>query len=283
MNATAFNSQAAEAAEWILEQVPDFALPRVALVTGSGLSALADAVEIVVSFSTGEIPHYPRSTVEGHPGRLLIGKIADTPVVVMQGRVHFYEGYPIQAVAFPIRVLQALGIHTLILTNAAGGLEPSWQAGDIMLIQDHISFVSLAGNNPLIGPNDSRLGPRFPSLANVYTPYLRRMAHEIARDLNITLREGVYINVSGPSYETPAELRFLATMGGQAVGMSTAPEAIVAAHAGMEVLGFSLLTNMALLDPTEEEEVSHEEVLEVGATAAPKLVALITTLLPRLK
>ncbi len=283
MNNTSYNSLAAETAAWLISQIPDSLVPRVALVTGSGLSALADHTEVVATFSTADIPHYPRSTVEGHPGRLSVGKLANTPVLVMQGRIHFYEGYPIQAVAFPIRMMQALGVQTVILTNAAGGLEQSWDAGDIMLISDHISFVGLAGNNPLVGPNDNRLGPRFPSLSNIYTPRLRKMALETASALGLSLREGVYVNVSGPSFETPAELRFLHMIGGHAVGMSTAPEAIVAAHAGIEVLGFSLLTNKALLNPTEDDTVSHEEVLEVGNQAAPRLVQIIEALLPQLK
>lgn len=283
MNEPSYNSLAAEAAAWLMEQIPDLTMPRIALVTGSGLSALADHTEVIASFFTSDIPHYPRSTVEGHPGKLIVGKLANTPVFVMQGRVHFYEGYPIQAVAFPIRVIQALGVQTLILTNAAGGLEQTWDAGDLMVLSDHISLVALSGHNPLVGPNDSRLGPRFPSLANVYTPRLRRLAHETATSLGLTLREGVYVNVSGPTFETPAELRFLHMIGGHAVGMSTAPEAIIAAHAGMDVLGFSLLTNKALLNPTESDTVSHEEVLEVGSQAAPRLVQIIETLLPQLK
>ncbi|MBA3530475.1 MAG: purine-nucleoside phosphorylase [Ardenticatenales bacterium] len=274
-------THAVEAAAWIRGQMGARAVPMSALITGSGLGMMADSVQAPVRFPTTEIPHWPQSTVEGHAGRLVVGSIAGHPVIVMQGRVHFYEGYPIQQVAFPIRVLQALGVQRLIVTNAAGGMEKSWAAGDIMLIRDHINVPGMAGQNPLIGPNNTQLGPRFPSMANAYDPTLRALAHEVAREQGLTLREGIYAMVSGPSYETPAELRFLHVAGAHAVGMSTAPEVIVARHAGMTVLGFSLLTNMVLFDPTAEEETTHDEVLEVGALAAPRLVRLLEGILTR--
>lgn len=273
---------AEEAADVIRGQLGDRPIPSTALITGSGLGALADGVADAVVIPTATLPHWPRSTVEGHAGRLVIGTLAGTPIIVLQGRVHFYEGYTIQQVTFPIRVLQALGLSRLIVTNAAGGMDESWRAGDIMLIRDHISLPGMAGSNPLMGPNDPEWGPRFPSMANSYSPRLRELAREVAAEQGVLLREGVYVMVSGPTYETPAELRFLRKIGADAVGMSTAPEVIAARHGGMEVLGISLLTNMVLYEPAAEEEVSHDEVLETGLASGPRLVALIEGLLERL-
>ncbi len=275
-------ARAAEAATWLQEKLAGRVLPRTALVTGSGLGALADDVTDAVRFATSELPHWPPSTVEGHAGQVVIGTLEGLPLLVMQGRVHFYEGYTMQQVTFPVRVLQALGVQRLIVTNAAGGLESSWAAGDLMLIRDHINLPGLAGNNPLFGPNDPALGSRFPAMENAYSPHLRALAREVAQAQGLTLREGVYCMVSGPSFETPAELHFLHQIGGHAVGMSTAPEVVVARHAGMEVLGFSLLTNMVRYDPAAEEATSHEEVLEVGKEAAPRLVRLLRGILARL-
>ncbi len=274
-------NQAQEAAQWIQGKLTG-PTPLIALITGSGLGQLADEVEDAIRFPTSDVPHWPRSTVEGHAGRLVIGKLGGMPILVMQGRVHFYEGYTMQETTFPIRVLQALGIQRLILTNAAGGLERTWREGDIMLISDHINMPGLTGRNPLIGPNDKTLGPRFPNMTNAYSPDLRAIARDVAQTEEITLREGVYVMVSGPSFETPAELRMLYKMGAHAVGMSTAPEVVVARHANIEVLGCSLLTNMAFLDPNPEDETSHEEVLEVGAQAGPKMIRLIRGILQRL-
>lgn len=282
MTADTLRTQAQEAATWIQAQLGERPMPQLALITGSGLGALADGVQEAVRFPTTAIPHWPRSTVEGHAGQVVGGTLGGMAVLVLQGRVHFYEGYPMQQATFPIRVLQALGIPRLVVTNAAGGLEQTWDAGDIMLIADHINLPGLAGHNPLIGPNDPALGVRFPNMANAYSPALRGLAHEVAYGQGITLREGVYVMVSGPCYETAAELRFLERLGAHAVGMSTAPEVIVARHAGIEVLGFSLLTNKALLYPTPEEETSHTEVLEVGAQAAPRLIRLIEGIIERL-
>jgi purine-nucleoside phosphorylase len=235
-----------------------------------------------LAVSTDQIPHWPRSTVEGHAGRLVAGTLKGLSVLVMQGRIHFYEGYSIQQATFPIRVLQALGITRLILTNAAGGLAETWSAGDIMLIRDHINLPGMAGHNPLIGPNDPHLGPRFPAMEHAYSPRLRALAHQVAREQGLSLREGVYIMLSGPTFETPAELRFLRLMGGDAVGMSTAPEVVVARHAGMEVLGLSLLSNMVRYDPAPGEETTHTEVLETGARAAPRLMRLIEGIVEKL-
>ena len=274
-------SRAQEAAQWIEVKLTG-PKPLIALVTGSGLGQLADQVEDAVRFSTSDVPHWPRSTVEGHAGRLVIGELGGMPILVMQGRVHFYEGYTMQEATFPIRVLQALGIERLILTNAAGGLEHAWNEGDIMLISDHINMPGLTGRNPLIGPNDNTLGPRFPNMTNAYSPHLREIARQVAQNEGITLREGVYVMVSGPSFETPAELRMLYKMGAHAVGMSTALEVVVARHANIEVLACSLLTNMVFLDPKPEDETSHEEVLEVGAQAGPKMIRLIRGILQQL-
>jgi purine-nucleoside phosphorylase len=274
--------QAEEARAWIRDRLGDREVPATALITGSGLGGLADSAANAVSFPTTDVPHWPRSTVEGHAGRLLFGEVKGLPVLVMQGRVHFYEGYSIQQITFPIRVMQRLGVKRLLVTNAAGGMEEGWSAGDIMLIRDHINLPGMVGNNPLVGPNDERSGLRFPSMANGYSPRLRALAREVAAEQEITLREGVYAMVSGPSFETPAELRFLRVAGAQAVGMSTAPEVVVANHAGIEVLGFSLITNMVLYEPNPEDETSHEEVLEVGEQAGPRMVRLVEGILERI-
>ena len=247
--------------------------PSVALILGSGLGDVANEIRDATAIPYSEIPHFARSTVVGHAGRLLLGLLEDVPVVVMQGRFHFYEGYSPQVLTFPVRVLHMLGAQTLIVTNAAGGVNPAYQAGHFMLIRDHISFPGLAGANPLMGPNDERLGVRFPALAKAYDPHLRTLAHAVAAQWpEITLHEGVYTMVAGPSYETGAELKALRVLGTDAVGMSTAPEVIVARHMGMQVLGLSLITNSATGEETEE--VNHEEVL----TNARAAQSLFTTL-----
>lgn len=282
MQPSALRAHAEGAASWLQTRLGGQTLPTTALITGSGLGALADHVEGAVRLSTADVPHWPRSTVEGHAGRLVAGTLAGMPLLVMQGRVHFYEGYDMQAVTFPIRVLQALGIRRLIVTNAAGGMGDGWAVGDIMLITDHIGLPTMSGHSPLIGPNDEAWGPRFPSMSNAYSPRLRALAHEVAAEQGLTLREGVYVMVSGPTYETPAELRFLRAAGASAVGMSTVPEVIVARHGGIEVLGLSLLTNMVLFQPTPEEETSHEEVLETSREAGPRFQRLLEGILQRL-
>lgn len=256
--------------------------PRVALVLGSGLSSLADAVEEANILPFQEIPYWPSSTVAGHSGRLVLGKLEEKPVLVMQGRVHYYEGYSMSQITMPIRVMQRLGIDTIMLTNAAGGLNSGYRAGDLMLIRDHINFLGLAGNNPLRGPNDDAIGPRFPDMTSPYDPELRRLAQDVGRADSITLHEGVYAYVAGPSYETPAELRFLITVGADAVGMSTVPSVVVARHSGMRVLGISTITNMATPDPAPGQETTHEEVLEVGKVVVPLLTRMIHGILRRL-
>lgn len=252
--------------------------PDVGVILGSGLGDLAVEVQDTTAIPYEEIPHFLRSTVVGHAGRLLIGKLGNVPVVVMQGRFHFYEGYTMQALTLPVRVMRMLGAHTLIVTNAAGGINAAYRPGDFMLIRDHINFLGLAGMNPLIGPNDERLGDRFPPLAKAYDAELRALASTVAAQWpEITLHEGVYAQVAGPSYETGAELKFLRTAGADAVGMSTASEVVVARHMGMRVLGISLITNTATGDDTEE--VSHAEVLTAADTARPKFAALVRGIL----
>jgi purine-nucleoside phosphorylase len=248
--------------------------PDVGLILGSGMGDLAAEVRDATTIPYEEIPHFLRSTVVGHAGRLLIGMLEHVPVVVMQGRFHYYEGYTMQALTLPVRVMRMLGAHTLIVTNAAGGINPMYGPGDFMLIRDHINFLGLAGMNPLIGPNDERLGDRFPPLAKAYDAGLRALARTVAATVpGITLHEGVYAQVGGPSYETGAELKFLRTAGADAVGMSTAPEVVVARHMGMRVLGISLVTNTATGDDTEE--VTHTEVLAAADAARPKFAALV--------
>lgn len=256
--------------------------PQVGLVLGSGLNSLADAIVSPDVIPTADIPHWPRSTVPGHAGRLVIGHMEGQPVIVLQGRTHFYEGYGMDRVTLPIRVLIALGIRTLIVTNAAGGLNPDFRAGDLMVIRDHLNFPGMAGNNPLRGPNDESLGPRFPDMTEPYDARLRVLAHEVAKSNGFALREGVYAYVAGPSFETPAELRFLRQVGGDAVGMSTAPEVVVARHAGISVLGVSTISNLAVLDPASGDTTSHEEVLATGATVVPRLSQLVRGVVARL-
>jgi purine-nucleoside phosphorylase len=253
--------------------------PRVALILGSGLGGLADELDQAVVVHYASIPGFPRSTVVGHPGELAIGRLAGQPVAVLRGRFHFYEGYTMQQVTFPVRVLHALGCDTLIVTNAAGGLRPDWAVGDLMRIADQIFLPGMAGHHPLRGENDDRLGPRFPAIVGAFDADLARLAHEVASAQGATLRAGVYVMVAGPSFESGAELRMLRAWGADAVGMSTAPEVIVARHMGMRVLGISLVTNLALPDGAP---ANHEEVLEAGAAAKPRFGALLKGVLARI-
>jgi purine-nucleoside phosphorylase len=251
--------------------------PQVGLVLGSGLGAVVEGMADPVALDYAEIPHFPAVTVAGHSGRLLVGRWATTEVAVLQGRFHYYEGYAMEDVTFPIRVLGALGVRCVVLTNAAGGINLRLRPGSLMLITDHLNLM---GANPLRGPNDERFGPRFPDLTHVYSPRLRALAHEVAREIGLVLEEGVYAAMSGPSYETPAEIRMLRQLGADAVGMSTVPEAIVARHMGMEVLGLSVIANMAA--GLTDRPLRHEEVLEAAARVQEQLRALIGRLLPRL-
>lgn len=248
--------------------------PKIGLVLGSGLGVLADELTEKIAIPYEAIPGWPRSTVHGHSGKLVFGKLEGVPVVCQQGRAHFYEGYTPQQITFPIRVMRQLGVETVILTNAAGGLNASFKPGDIMLIDDHINFVGMAGNHPLYGPNDDTLGPRFPGMSQAYDQRLRKLAVESASRAGIPMHHGVYVCVSGPSFETPAEVRML-RMFGDAVGMSTVHEVIVARHMGMNVLAFSAITNAGIDQIDTPFDANHEEVLEVGLVIVPRLKAVI--------
>ena len=249
----------------------------VALILGTGLGRLAAEIETPVSVDYGEIPYFPLSTVESHAGRLLCGTLAGKTVIAMQGRFHRYEGYSLQQVTFPVRVLHALGAKTLVVSNACGGMHPLWGAGDLMLIADHINLL---GDNPLTGPNDDRLGPRFPDMSDAYDAELRVLARAVALARGIELREGVYVAVSGPNLETRAEYRFLRAIGADVVGMSTVPEVIVAVHAGMRVLGLSIITDLCLPDSLEPATV--EQIIAVANRAEPRLTQLVVAVLERL-
>lgn len=244
--------------------------PHIGIVLGSGLGAFAEQIEGAAAISFAEIPHFPQSTVPGHSGRLVIGTIAGTAVAVMQGRVHAYEGYSSEEVTFPVRVLGRMGVRTLVLTNAAGGINPAFRQGQLALIADQINF---SGRNPVAGPNDERFGPRFFDMSEAYSARLRRLAHEAAKSMNLDLEEGVYLSVLGPSFETPAEIRAFRTLGSDLVGMSTVQETIAARHIGIEVLGISCVTNMAA--GIQAEPLSHEEVMETGRQVEARLAELL--------
>lgn len=252
-------------------------VPDVAIVLGTGLGALGAAMAVDATVDYADVPEFPLSTVESHTGRLLFGALGGQRVVAMQGRFHRYEGYSLQQVTFPVRVLHALGARTLVVSNACGGMVPGWSAGDVMLIADHINLL---GDSPLIGPNDERFGARFPDMSQPYDAGLRALAREVARADGITLREGVYVAVTGPNLETPAEYRMLRTIGADVVGMSTVPEVIVARHAGMRVLGVSIITDMCL--PDALEPVTLARILETASRAEPQLTAIVRGVLERL-
>lgn len=249
--------------------------PKIGLVLGSGLGGLADTIENAVVIPYETIPNWTRSTVHGHQGNLVIGMLEGQPVIAQQGRSHFYEGYSMQEVTFPIRVMHFLGVHTVILTNAAGGLDPRFQVGDVMLINDHINFVGLAGQHPLRGANDDSIGERFVGLAQTYDRHLRQKALAIADAYNIPTYQGVYAALAGPTFETPAEVRMLRMLGANAVGMSTVPEVIVARHAGMRVMACSGITNVAIDQVDTDFETNHEEVLEAGLLLVPRMTTII--------
>jgi len=251
--------------------------PEVAVVLGTGLGGLAGEIAVEAEIPYAEIPGFPLSTVETHAGKLLAGTLAGRPVMAMQGRFHRYEGYDLHQVTFPIRVLHALGARTLVVSNACGGMHPLWGPGDLVLLSDHINLL---GDNPLIGPNDDRLGPRFPDMSAPYDPDLRALARAVALDLGIVLREGVYVAVPGPNLETRAEYRMLRAMGADVVGMSTVPEVIVAVHQGMRVVGVSIITDQCLPDALEPADIGR--IIATASRAEPKLTRLITTLVERL-
>lgn len=247
--------------------------PRIGLILGSGLNALADSVQKADFIPYSDLPNWPRSTVHGHAGRLVIGELEGQPVLVMQGRVHFYEGYSMSQVTLPVRVMIRLGIEMMFVTNAAGGINPNYDPGDVMLITDNLNLVGMSGANPLMGPNIDELGPRFPDMSRSYDPELMGLARKVASESGISLREGVYCGLSGPSFESPADLRFLRLAGADAVGMSTVPEVIVARHGGMRVLGFSGISNKANLDGSTL--TTHEEVIEAGRVITPKIETIV--------
>ena len=257
--------------------------PRIAIVLGSGLGALADDVEESVTLPFNAIPHLAQTTVPGHTGHLVLGKLAGAPVAVLRGRLHLYEGNAPQQVAFPLRVLRLLGVEVCILTNAAGGINPALTTGTLLRIRDHISLPTLVGGSPLFGANDERFGPRFPSMIDAYDPALRQLALAAAERRNIALTEGVYVMVAGPSYETPAELRMFQFLGADAVGMSTAPEVIVARHMGMRVLAMSVITNETLTsNAAEGAELHHEDVLRAAEEAAGRVSILVSDVIAQL-
>ncbi|MBN1248882.1 MAG: purine-nucleoside phosphorylase [Anaerolineae bacterium] len=255
--------------------------PEVGLILGSGLSALAESVKDAVVVPFGDIPHFPVSTVEGHRGQLVLGNLEGKSVVVMQGRAHYYEGYSMGQIGLPIRVMALLGVTTLVVTNAAGGLNMTYQPGEVMIIRDHINLIGMAGLSPLRGPNLSEFGPRFPGMNEAYDPELRALAREIALEARIAVQQGVYICLAGPNFESPADVRFLRVTGADAVGMSTVPEVITARHSGLRVLGLSGITN-TLVGEEGAPPPNHEEVLEAGKLLVPRLETIIRGVLLRL-
>jgi purine-nucleoside phosphorylase len=271
------------AAGAIRARLPHAWTPQVAIILGSGLGALADQVEAVAIIPYGDIPGFAVSTVQGHAGRLICGTLEGTRVLVMQGRLHYYEGHDLQTTTFPVRVMKALGARILLVTNAAGGLNRTFSTGDLMLIEDHINMLGWGGQNPLSGPNDEELGPRFPPMADAYDPGLLELAEQASAACNVPVQKGVYIVLAGPTFETRAELRLLAQWG-DAVGMSTVPEVIVARHGDgrnkMRVLGISNITNMAL--PDSKEAANHEEVLREGRKSGPRFIKLVREIVKRI-
>lgn len=254
--------------------------PRIGMILGSGLGGLAENVKDADVIPYRELDGWPVSTVQGHSGQLVIGELEGNTVLVMQGRSHFYEGYDMPLIGLPVRVMRRLGIEILIVTNAAGAVNPDYEPGDLMMLTDHLNLIGMAGQNPLRGPNLDEFGPRFPDMSKVYDRDIQEIVREVAQANGIGLREGVYVCLAGPSFETPADLRFLRAVGVDAVGMSTVPEATVARHSGMRVLGISGISNKANLDGNTE--TTHEEVLEAGKVLVPKLTTIITGVLQKL-
>lgn len=274
--------QANQAADFLRSRLSPLS-PNIGIVLGSGLGAVADAVDVSAIIPYAEIPNFPQSTVAGHSGRIVAGHLGEVPVVVMQGRVHYYEGYTPQQVTFPMRVLGQLGIRAVILTNAAGGISHSYRIGDLILLSDHINHL---GFNPLAGPNEPRFGDgtrtglRFFDMTEAYSQNLRTLAHQAARAEGFVMEEGVYLATSGPSFETPAEIRAFRTLGADVVGMSTVHEVIVARHMGLEVLGISLVTNMAA--GVSDKQIHHEEVMEMGRRVEAQFTGLLKALIPQI-
>jgi purine-nucleoside phosphorylase len=274
VSATSYYEQVQSAAALI--QSKSKTVPTTAVVLGSGLGGFASTLETATAMTYSEIPYWPSSNVVGHEGRLVIGGADGTPIIALSGRAHFYEGYDLRTVTFATRVLGVLGVKTIILTNAAGGINSGFTPGDLMVIDDHINLL---GSSPLVGPNDERFGVRFPDLTNVYSPRLRRLADEIAAAQGLTLRHGVYAACHGPSYETPAEVRYLRMIGADAVGMSTVPEAIVARHMGIDVLGISCITNFAA--GVLPQPLNHDEVIETAKRVRDTFIALLKGVIAR--
>jgi purine-nucleoside phosphorylase len=272
--------QATEAAAYVAQQ--SASAPRVALILGSGLGGFVDRMSDVVAVPYADIPYFPISTVVGHAGRLALGDVRGVRVVAMQGRFHFYEGYSPQQVVFPVRVMRLLGAETLLVTAAAGGLNPALAPGSVMALNDHIGLPLLAGNNPLRGANDERFGTRFPATTGAYDEELRALAHDVAAANSVTLFDGVYAMVSGPSFESPAELRFLRLAGADAVGMSTVPEVVAARHLGMRTMALACVTNAALADSESGVAPDHADVLAVAAAAGENLAAIVEGVIARL-
>lgn len=247
--------------------------PVIGMILGSGLNGLADSVQKPVHIPYSDLPNFPTSTVHGHVGRFVIGELEGKPVIVMQGRIHYYEGYTMGEVTLPVRVMHRLGVHSMFVTNAAGGVNENFAPGDVMLITDQLNLMGMSGLNPLMGPNLDEIGPRFPDMSQPYDRDYCNLARKIAKENNLTLREGVYAGLSGPSFESPADLRFLRLAGADAVGMSTVPEVIIARHGGMRVLGLSGISNKANLDGSTI--TTHEEVIEAGRVITPKIEAIV--------
>jgi purine-nucleoside phosphorylase len=265
-----------EAAQFIRAKTK--VLPQIGIILGTGLGSLAETINVDAKIPYEEIPHFPVSTVESHTGRLISGELGGKSVIAMQGRFHYYEGYDLKQVTFPVRVMKTLGANTLVVSNACGGLNPSFKSGDIMVISDHIN---LQGSNPLFGPNDESLGPRFPDMCRCYDPELIALAENVALNLGLKLQKGVYVSVGGPNLETAAEYRFLRLIGADVVGMSTVPEVIVARHQGMKVLGFSLVTDMGL--PDALEPMNMEKILATAAKSEPRLKSIMTRVIDEMK
>lgn len=263
-----------ETADWLKSRMPSH--PETAIILGTGLGELVKEISISLEISYKEIPHFPVSTVEGHSGKLIFGKLGEKDIMAMQGRFHYYEGYDMKQVTFPVRVMKAVGIKTLFVSNAAGGMREDFEIGDLMMITDHINRFP---EHPLRGINQEELGPRFPDMSEAYSPRLQKKALAIAAELGIKLHQGVYVGTSGPSFETPAEYKFFKIIGGDAVGMSTVPEVIVARHAGLEVFAISVITDIGL--EGKIVEVSHEDVQKAALAAQPKMTQIMRELINR--
>jgi len=264
-----------ETAQFLISQINSS--PKIGIILGSGLGGLVEHIDIMKEFSYETIPNFPVSTVKGHRGSLIFGKMNGVDIVVCSGRFHFYEGYTMQEVTFPVQVMKELGVNKLIISNASGGMNPTFKVADIMLIRDHINMFP---TNPLIGPNDDEKGPRFLDMSEAYSKKMLQIGFDCAKELGVHVQSGVYVGVTGPCFETPAEYRMFAILGGDAVGMSTVPETIVARHRGMEVFGLSVITDLGIVG--QVETVSHEEVLQAARVAGPKMVQLVYNMLPKL-